>query len=368
MSFLIVLLSSFSSKAQERIGINCTNPSTALEVRGAENDLLQTINNTNATNRSGLQFQNNGTAKFTLGLDNNTNYFQLGTTGIGTSVRFSINTNGNIGIGGVTNAVQKLHVQESGASNVILTLDQTNAGDYDNIVRFENGTTFWSAGMRDADADQFSICNNADLSANQRMIIKTGGNIGFGTTNVANTLLHLAFNTAGSDGITINQGDATNNNAIDWQLNGVLKFEMGIANAQNNEFQINNGAMNTTPGLCVTSAGNVYIGNNNLLGGFSVKGSWGCKYTSQSADYTATATDFLIESNSAGAARTVNLPPISGCLGRVYIIKRIGANTVTVDPDGAETIDGAATYTIAADAGCVWIINDGGDWKITAVK
>ena len=365
----ILLLSYTTSNAQERIGINCTNPSSVLEIRGNEADLIQTINNTNASNRSGIQFQKSGRAKITLGLDNSSNYFQLGTTGIGTSVRFSINTNGNIGIGGVTNAVQKLHVQESGAQDLILLLDQTNAGDYDNIVRFENGTTNWSMGMRDVDADQFSICNNADLSANQRMIVKTAGNVGFGTTSVANSIVHLAFNTAGSDGITMNQGDATNDNVINWKLNGTTKFGMGIANSLNNEFQINNTVLfNTTPGLCVSATGNVYIASNSLAGGFAVKGTWGGKYTSQSVDYTATASDFFIESNSAGAARTIMLPAISGCNGRVYIIKRIGANNVTVDPDGAETIDGAATYTISADAGCVWVINDGGDWKIICVK
>lgn len=50
---------------------------------------------------------------------------------------------------------------------------------------------------------------------------------------------------------------------------------------------------------------------------------------------------------------TVNLPPLALYkTGDIITIKRIDAsgNTVTVDADGSETIDGSATTTIAAGA------------------
>jgi hypothetical protein len=61
---------------------------------------------------------------------------------------------------------------------------------------------------------------------------------------------------------------------------------------------------------------------------------------------------------------TVNLPTAAD-VGREYIIKNSGAGTITVDPDGAETIDGAATFTLATGA-CITIVSTGTNWIITS--
>jgi hypothetical protein len=60
--------------------------------------------------------------------------------------------------------------------------------------------------------------------------------------------------------------------------------------------------------------------------------------------YTATATDYLIVCNSAGAM-DIDLPVATGS-HKMLKIKNIGAGDVTIDPDGADHIDGVDTATV----------------------
>lgn len=66
---------------------------------------------------------------------------------------------------------------------------------------------------------------------------------------------------------------------------------------------------------------------------------------------TATTADDVILVNGSGAAETVNLYAVSGNTGRILTIINIGLSDVILDPNGAETINGAATYTMDVEAG-----------------
>lgn len=61
---------------------------------------------------------------------------------------------------------------------------------------------------------------------------------------------------------------------------------------------------------------------------------------------------------------TVTLPAAANNTGRVYNVKNIGVGTVTVDGNGAETIDGAATYPLSTQYQTVTIQCDGTAWFI----
>lgn len=94
------------------------------------------------------------------------------------------------------------------------------------------------------------------------------------------------------------------------------------------------------------------------------------EYTNTSSDINLDEGDCFIAVSASGAARTVNLPAISGALGRIYIIKKIDvtANTVTIDGNGAETIDGAATVTVALQYQTAIIVGGSSEWhKITGL-
>lgn len=67
--------------------------------------------------------------------------------------------------------------------------------------------------------------------------------------------------------------------------------------------------------------------------------------------------------NAVGGAVTVTLPPVRLAY-REVTVKKIdaSANVVTVDGDGAETIDDAATASLAAQYNYIRLVSDGTEW------
>lgn len=87
--------------------------------------------------------------------------------------------------------------------------------------------------------------------------------------------------------------------------------------------------------------------------------------TSADSPYTATDADYTIIANTSGGNITINLPATSGITGRIYNIKEISAsNTLTIDPNASENIDGSTTKTINTQYQSVQIISDGTQWWI----
>lgn len=86
----------------------------------------------------------------------------------------------------------------------------------------------------------------------------------------------------------------------------------------------------------------------------------------KTAAYTADAEDYTITCDATSAAFTVTLPAASGITGRIYVIKKTdaSANAVTVDANASETIDGATTYSLAAQWKYVTIQSNGTNWVI----
>jgi hypothetical protein len=88
--------------------------------------------------------------------------------------------------------------------------------------------------------------------------------------------------------------------------------------------------------------------------------------TTKSADYLATASDHTILVDASGAARVITLPAAASAPQLLLVIKKIdsSANTVTIDADGAETIDGAATQVIGIQYMSLTIQSNGTAWYI----
>lgn len=89
---------------------------------------------------------------------------------------------------------------------------------------------------------------------------------------------------------------------------------------------------------------------------------------SVTASTSIVSSDFAIIANSTAGAITVSLPPAATSNGRVFFVKRVnaGANNVTVDPFGSETIDGAATHVLTAQWARVEFVSNGTAWFIIA--
>ena len=80
-----------------------------------------------------------------------------------------------------------------------------------------------------------------------------------------------------------------------------------------------------------------------------VTGNLATGIVAKTAAYTATTSDGTIECDATTAAFTITLFACSGNAGKIIIVKKTDAsiNAVTVDGNASETIDGAATATLA---------------------
>lgn len=88
--------------------------------------------------------------------------------------------------------------------------------------------------------------------------------------------------------------------------------------------------------------------------------------TNADSPYTPTADIQFIFCDCTAGAITVNLPAGASSGGRPFTIKKVdaSANTVTVDGDGAETIDNTTTRIISSFLTAMAIVGDGTNWYI----
>lgn len=82
------------------------------------------------------------------------------------------------------------------------------------------------------------------------------------------------------------------------------------------------------------------------------------------SNYTMAINDSLILADATGGAFTVTLKPAAECKCKLVVIKKTdaSANSVTVDGDGSETIDGATTDSLASQYDVVRLMSDGTQW------
>lgn len=82
--------------------------------------------------------------------------------------------------------------------------------------------------------------------------------------------------------------------------------------------------------------------------------------------YTATDEDSYIFADATAVAITISLPPAADVPYHIFTVKRLnsGANSVTIDADGSETIDGALTFVLGTQYHAVRIFSDGTEWWI----
>ena len=87
-----------------------------------------------------------------------------------------------------------------------------------------------------------------------------------------------------------------------------------------------------------------------------------------SSTYTVISSDQTLLVTTGGSGVTINLPTVTGGAalnGRVIYVAKVdgGAGTVTIDPFGAQTINGAATYTLATQYAAVrLVLLNGQEW------
>lgn len=112
------------------------------------------------------------------------------------------------------------------------------------------------------------------------------------------------------------------------------------------------------------SANKVGVNNSTPGSGLHVNSSFATAITSKQQDYTLTATDHTVLVNCSGGNVTITLPTAVGCAGRMYIIKRTdtSANSVNIDANGSEQIDGSTSLVGVAAGGSIVLQSDNSGW------
>lgn len=87
-------------------------------------------------------------------------------------------------------------------------------------------------------------------------------------------------------------------------------------------------------------------------------------WATKTANYTLTANDVGILADTSGGTFTLSLPTAASIAGRTYVVANDGTTSVTIDPNGSETIAGSSTYSLVKDV--ITFRSDGTNWRIVA--
>lgn len=111
---------------------------------------------------------------------------------------------------------------------------------------------------------------------------------------------------------------------------------------------------------------NPFTGNfdevNTGSGGIAITDIFSVNSTSGVASLTANETYIV---NTSGGTATLTLPaPSADAFVRIKDNGNAEANNITINPNAAETIDGASSHVINSNYGSVVAVSDGTNWYL----
>ena len=124
--------------------------------------------------------------------------------------------------------------------------------------------------------------------------------------------------------------------------------------------------------IITDSSGSLIQTLDNIKGAIDTSGfltattGWSMPVVAKTADYTVLTTDLgsLISADSTSATVTLTLPSVasSGDGAMLAVRKASASNSVVIDGNGGETINGSATYTITTNKAAIVLVCDGAEW------
>jgi hypothetical protein len=85
----------------------------------------------------------------------------------------------------------------------------------------------------------------------------------------------------------------------------------------------------------------------------------------KSASFNADSSQATVVIDTTAADVTVTLPAAATCTGKkLTFVKKVAANSMVIDGNAAETINGATTQTYASQYDKVTVQSDGSNWWI----
>lgn len=125
--------------------------------------------------------------------------------------------------------------------------------------------------------------------------------------------------------------------------------------------------------LIVDGAPTATVTDVNGIGGLWVKngstrldGSIIMPITTATENSTLDKSNYTVLGDASGGSLTISLPSAASCTGIIYVIKKIDGsiNSITIDPNGSETIDGSSTISITAQWNKYTIQSTGSNWVL----
>lgn len=211
-----------------------------------------------------------------------------------------------------------------------------------------------TSGVGATDLIDFKVGNNG---ATQALRINNAGESIFGTSTTDNGTYTLQVNgPAIYTGSTIKLSTGSNTR-IDYSTNSV-----GILGNTQTYLGVSSG----TVLVDIRSTGIYMGGSAAAVSTIDIAASMGWATTSTSTDITTGTTQVIVRVDASGAARTITLPAAASSTRRVYVIKKSDSsvNTVTIDGNASETIDGATTRVISTQYAGVVISCNGTGWDV----
>lgn len=280
------------------------------------------------------------------------------------------NSNATIGNGATTAGVLKLLEDTDAGSNFasfqvpalaadtvyILPADDGDAGEF--LQTNGSGTLDWVASAGSGDITSVGdVTSGAAFDGTQGTIMTFNNAGGDATVDYDGTdfTFSKAVTVAGST------SQITGNNSVYFNFDTANKLEIGKTAAENLLFDFattaNTVTLSTTTGVTSLDTGSINLSTNSLST---------TAQATKTANYTLTTSDNFIEADATGGSFTVTTPTAVGATGRIYTVKRInsGANTVTIDGNAAETIDGDATVILVTQYTSLEIQSNGTNWRI----
>jgi len=165
----------------------------------------------------------------------------------------------------------------------------------------------------------------------------------------------------GSVTITGSAGVGTNRDG------GSVTLQAGVATGSGTAGSVLFNTNGATERARITPTGRLGVATTGPTSTFDTDGSVGAgDVSSVNTNTTLDDTHSVVLVDATGGVVTITLPAVSGIVRRRYTIKKIdsSANAVTIDGNGAETIDGATTQNLAAQYDTLEIVTNGTAWFI----
>lgn len=268
----------------------------------------------------------------------------------------------------------------------------------DHIVGFQSVITHASSGtMTNAYGTYLGYINNGGVTTNAygvHVINPTGSgtitnNVGIYVANQTKGATNLGLQIAGTTGMEVGGISYLLGNAIVGHTTGVAPgADLEVRNLGAVSFRMRNNANwfqfsqpSSSADISFGSiSGNnmkIYDGGNKTFfapaqdsvsnSGLWVNHSFATAYrSSTSTTITLNNNDFTFNSDATSGNVTVNLPTAVGCKGRIYTVRKLDAsvNTVTIDGNSTETINGATTVVLSAQYSFRMMQSDGANWMV----